>query len=147
MGPRTTAFRIERGGSYRWLAIGCGSLILIAVVGLGGLALVCKAAVDPPAEAAKAFFADVRAQNYAAALQRMGPAHQQVHTMQSFQSLLASQPSLLQHTDDTIRSRHIDDDNAEIEATLDTPRGPRAAKISLVRLGGYWYIESISVSP
>ena len=147
MGPRTTAFRIERGGSYRWLALGCGGLILITVIGLGGLALVCKSMVDPPAAAAKAFFADVRARNYTAALQRMGPSHQQLHNQATFQALIDGQPSLTQHTDDTIRTRMVQDDRAEIEATLDTPRGPRAAQLTLVELRGYWYIESISVSP
>src|SRR5687767_4500343 len=147
MGPRTTAFRIEKGGSYRWIAFGCGGLILVSVCVLVGAFFAVKSAtLDPPTQAAEAFFADLRARSYATALQRMSPAYQSTHDLAAFQQSITLMPPLWQHTDETLGARDIGSDRAEIEASLETPTGVVPVRVTLVKLAEHWYVESLSVN-
>ena len=144
MGPRTTAFRVERSGSYRWLALGCGALILISVCGIVGVVLLIESNVSEPANAARGFFLDVRARNSAQALQRMSPTYQSTHDLSRFQIDVAAIPALATHQEETILTNDIDGRTATIEATLATPNGPTPVTVTLTPLGDHWYVESFT---
>lgn len=144
MGPRTTAFRVERSGSYRWLALGCGALILISVCGIVGVVLLIDRNVSEPANAARGFLLDIRSRNYGQALQRMSPTYQSTHDLSRFQLDVAAIPALAMHHDETILTNDIDGRTATIEATLSTPSGPTPVTVTLTEIGEHWYVESFT---
>ena len=144
MGPRTTAFRVERSGAYRWIALGCGGLIVVSVCAIVGLVLIIQGSATEPANAARGFFADVRARNYAQALQRMSPSYQSTHDVSRFQTDIAAVPALSMHTDESILQNDVGSTTATIEATLDTATGPTPVTITLTKIGDHWYVESFT---
>jgi len=143
----------EGGKTWKILGITCGVIVLLGLCTVGGCFLFCGGAIggvmqatQAPANAAKGFFADIRAGNYAQAHQRLSPARQQAMPLDVFQAAVQANPSLVSQTDDTINQRNMTMGAATMGGFLSTPSGNVDVDVVLSQQGEYWYIETVSVA-
>jgi hypothetical protein len=131
----------------KYVAIGCGVVLLLGCCTFGTLGAVCWSMVGDPHKYAHGFLNDVREGNHPAALQRMGGAYQATHDLARFQQALAALPALTQHTDATLTSVNVDGSGnaARVEGTLTTPAGAVPISMVLSKAGDYWYVEQVVV--
>lgn len=145
----------EGGESSTWkyVGIGCGILALIGVCSLGTCVVFCGgaigagvAAMEPPAEATRAFFGAVRSGNVATAYAQTATSYQAGHTMDQFQASLATMPELAASTDQTISNRNVQAGlGATMAGTLQGPGGDTSFTAHLVEEGGGWHIDTLTV--
>jgi len=138
----------KKSSPVKWIAIGCGAFVLIGACIAGSAALIAGGvfkATEAPAEAAHAFFGDLRAQNWQSAHSRMSAAYQSTRTPENLQLAAAQMPALTQQTDSTFSSRNIDATGATLSGYLTTPSGNVPVEVRLSSANDAWYIESLTV--
>ncbi len=131
----------------KYIAIGCGAVLLLGCCTFGTLGAVCWSMVGGPHKYAHGFLADVKQGNYPAALQRMGHAYQSSHDAASFEQAARALPALTEQTDATLASVNVDGSGhaARVEGTLTTPAGDVPISMVLSQAGDYWYVEQVVV--
>lgn len=141
-----------KSNPLKYVAIGCGVLIVIGICAFGGCmvmggagAMGAMGAVAAPAEQTKGFFADLRARNHAGAFARMGAAYQASHTLEAFQQNVDAMPALTQQTDDTINNRSVMNGVATMSGTVTTPQGEIPIEATLTESGATWQIDALVV--
>ncbi len=137
----------DENQTVKYVAIGCGLVLLLGCCTFGALGAVCWSMVGGPHQYAHGFLKDVREGNYPAALQRMGSSYQASHDVPRFQQAVAALPALTQQTDATLASVNVDTagNAARVEGTLTTPSGPVPISLVLSKAGDYWYVEQVVV--
>jgi hypothetical protein len=138
----------KKSNLWKWLGGGCLLIVLIGACIAGSCALCAGGiyqATDAPAQAAHAFFGDVRAQNWPAAHSRMSGTYQATHTPETLQMAASAIPALTQQTDSTFSSRNVDMAGASLEGTLTTPSGSVPVSVRMSTANNAWYVESVTV--
>lgn len=132
----------------KYIAIGCGALILLSCCLCGGLGALGWSVLRGPHEYASAFLADIRKDDYASALQRMDASYQSSHDVAALEAAVRTLPALDQHTDATLTSVNIDPtaDRGQVSGTLSTPAGGYPVELVLHQVGDYWYVASVTVA-
>lgn len=111
----------------------------------GGVAGAVLTATAEPANQAKGFFADLRAQDFDGARARMSEHYQSTHDAAAFRRAVESHAELLSQTDDTLNSRSIQNASATMSGYLSTPNGSAPVVVTLSRYSGEWRIDSVTV--
>jgi hypothetical protein len=132
-----------------WVGIGCGGLLLIALLIAGGIGLVVykgyRAIQGPPAEV-KAHLADLKAGHLDFAYARLAPAYQAEVSKEEFQAFAAKHASFAQNADSTFSSVQIQNATATLGGSLQGAGGEsEAASFQLIQQGGAWKITDIEV--
>ncbi|MEM9192156.1 MAG: hypothetical protein AAGF12_23490 [Myxococcota bacterium] len=135
----------ESNKVLKWVGIGCGVVVLLGACGIGACVLVLKGATDGPANAAHAFFGDLRSSNYQQALQRMSASYQATHPLPTFQTNVQQIPALTTQTDSTFTNRSISNNTATVSGNLTTAQGDVPVTVNLSKVGDHWYIDSVMV--
>lgn len=123
-----------------------GSCMLLGGVSAVGTLGTLRVVTGPPAEQTEAFFADLRARNYAGALARTTPEYQAAHPLPAFQQSVEAIAALTQQTADTVTHRSVNSSTAQMSGTLSTPQGNVAFDVSLVERATRWQIASVVVA-
>ncbi len=139
--------------TWKYVGIGCAILAVIAACALGSCVLFCGgaigagiAAMEPPAEATRAFFAAVRSGDVPAAYAQTAESYRDRHTLEQFTSGLSGMPALAASADQTISSRNVQAGaGATLGGTVSGPGGDTPFTAHLVEEGGLWRIEALSV--
>jgi hypothetical protein len=120
--------------------------------GLAGLLGICLTSLafytvvpGAPRDAAHGFLADVRAENWSAALQRMGAAYQQTHAATALADSVKNIPALARHTSATFWTAAFEGDACVLDGTIEGPDGEFPIAVELRRVDGYWYVEHVVV--
>jgi hypothetical protein len=128
----------------RVLSIGCSGLLVLM---LAGAAVASYAWVPREARsAALGLFADLRAHDYARALQRTSARYQRGHDVTAFERSVHGVPELDSHSAAWLPHGTIEGEHASLDGTLETPRGARSVAIELVREQSYWYVDAVLVA-
>ena len=142
----------EGSSTWKYVGIGCGILAVLAMCGLGACFLTCggaigagMAAMEPPADATRAFFASVRAGDTAGAYSQTATSYQSSHTLEQFQTSLGTMPEIAASTDQTISNRNVQAGlGATMAGTLQGPSGNTPFSAHLVDEGGLWHIDTLT---
>ncbi len=133
----------KKSSALKYVGIGCGLLAVLALVCGGGF-YVCYSKITEAKPYAHAFLRDLREMNYPSALQRMDGAYQSRHNVQSFQQAVAQIPALTTHTDATLSNFNVSNGLTTVEGMLSTPTGPVPIRLTMIKQGEYYYIQSVS---
>ncbi len=132
-----------------WVAIGCGSILLIGSLIAGGIGFaVYKGyrAIQAPAAEVKAQLADVKAGNLDAAYARLAPPYQSEVSKEAFQAFAAKHASFSQNADSSFSNINIQNETATLGGSLRSTGGESEdASFQLVHQGGAWKITDIEV--
>ncbi|MET0551747.1 MAG: FHA domain-containing protein [Vicinamibacteria bacterium] len=132
-----------------WVALGCGGLLLLLLLVIGGIAalgFMAVKATQAPVEEVKAQLADVRAGNLDAAYARLAPAYQAEVSKEEFQTFAGKHAGFGQNKDTTFSSRSISNDTASISGSLEAASGEsEEASFKLAKQGADWKVTSIEI--
>jgi hypothetical protein len=142
---------VRQGRSvWFWVGIGCGGLLLVALLIAAGIGLVVYKGVrtfQAPVEQVKAQLAEVKAGKLDAAYARLTPAYQAQVSKEAFQVFAGKHAGFAQNADTTFSSRMIQNDTATLGGSLKADSGDsEAATFKLVQQGGAWKIADIEVN-
>ncbi len=140
----------EGSSTWKYVGIGCAILAAIGVCSAGSCVLFCGgaisagvAAMEPPAEATRSFFASVRAGDTAGAYAQTAASYQSSHTQADLEASLAQMPALAASSDQTISNRNVQaGQGATMGGTLED--GTRF-EAHLVDESGVWRIDALTV--
>lgn len=138
-----------------WLGIGCGAMVLLAIVGglvcvgvcgagIGGVVVATEGAVQE----SRGFLADLRQGNLDAAYQRTSPEFRASHPQDSFEQAVARIPVLRQQTGASFTNRNINASGrtiATIGGQLTAPSGTFPFEVELYREGDRWLVNSVTL--
>jgi hypothetical protein len=132
-------------GPLFWSALGCGGILLLALIGVGvvvgGAFLKSRGAV----EAVRAQLKDIKDGNLDAAYARTAASYQAAHSASAFAAFVGRHPGLKGNTDSTFTNRSVENDTAKISGTLTHPSGTESVVYKLVKDGEEWKISGIEV--
>ncbi len=136
------------------LARGCGGVVLLGGLGIGGCVMLLMVSLGPPADATKAFFQKISEGQHAAAYEDTTDRLRADLSREQFEALFAG----LNVTDVTLNNRNVQNDTATMSGTVtldDAPRPPgpgapgrlRSATygvvVVLLSVGDDWKINGI----
>lgn len=128
-------------GAARYLGMGCGLFVLLSIC---ITFLSCYVIVPtPPREAAQAFLADVREDDWTGALQRMSAAYQRGHDARRLEWAVGRMPNLARHTSVTFWNASFEGNTATLDGTLSSPEGEIAVAFEMIQSDGYWYVDRV----
>ena len=123
----------------RWVAIGCGGLLVLAAVLAVLMFVVVKKATAGPEEAVKSFLAAAGSGNYAAAHAYFSAPLQQVQSLEAFTESAKANPALFQVVDTTFNERSMDLNGAQLSGVLTLKSGTKMpASFKLVKENDTW---------
>lgn len=133
--------------TLKYIAIGCGTVLLLGCCTFGAFGAVCWSMVGGPHQYAHGFLKDLRERNYPSAMQRMGSSYHSAHDLGGFERAVAALPALAEHTDATLSRVNVDGttNTARVEGTLETASGDVPISLVLSEAGDYWYVEEVTV--
>jgi type II secretory pathway pseudopilin PulG len=128
-----------------WSALGCGGVLLVAlvIVGVvvGGAFYQSRGAV----EAVRTQLQDIKAGNLGAAFARTAASYQAAHTLVAFSAFVERHPGLKDNTDSTFTNRSVENDTATLTGTLAHGGGTESVTYKLVKESQEWRISGIAV--
>src|SRR5262245_44100371 len=107
----------------KWIAIGCGSLLALAIVVVAGIFLVVTLLTAGPEEAARDFCAAAAAGNYQRAHDHCSVPLKESQSLDVFTAAVKSNPSLFDIADTTFTDRSIDLAGAKLAGTATLKSG------------------------
>lgn len=144
---QATPSRPRASGWVRALGFGCGFLAFggFCVVGLSARMIFAQA--GDAAAAASGFLADVRADDWASAHQRMSATYQRDHDAAHLQAEASRIEPLGEHVTALLTSSEASDDGERttVEGSLYGPFGETPVAVQLSEDGGYWYVDLVVV--
>jgi hypothetical protein len=140
----------EGSSTWKYVGIGCAILALLGLCSAGSCVLFCGgaigagvAAMEPPVEATRTFFASVRSGDTAGAYAQTAESYRASHTVEQLEASLAAMPALAASSDQTILNRSVQaGQGATMGGTLDDGTSFQA---HLVDEAGVWRIDSLTV--
>ncbi|MFT5354204.1 MAG: hypothetical protein ACI9KE_001407 [Polyangiales bacterium] len=130
----------------KWVGMGCGTLALLTVMGIGACVFFIKGATDAPADRSHEFFAHMRSGQQAQALAMMTPEYQATHPLPNFQQAVALLPPIAMQADSTFSNRSVNNSSATMSGFLTTPQGNVPVTVTLNQRVDVWYITSVMVA-
>ena len=142
----------ERGG-LKWVALGCGIALLVAVVGVVSCLGVCGAcaggfyaATLAPATVAQEFFQHLAQGRVEAAYDKLTPRYRAELDLDDFRHQVALVPHLAGAGPASFSRRSLQPDGAILGGFVPTPDGQLPVQVRLVEEGEQWLIDSFSIS-
>lgn len=144
---QATSSRSRPSGWVRALGFGCGFLAFGGFCILGLSARMILAQASDATAAAAGFLADVRADDWASAHQRMSARYQRDHDAAHLQAEVGRVEPLGEHVTALLTSVETSDDGTRstVEGSLYGPFGEAAVAVELSQDGGYWYVDLVVV--
>jgi hypothetical protein len=143
----------ERGGALKWVALGCGIALLVAVVAVVSCLGVCGAcaggfyaATLAPATVAQEFFQELAQGRLEAAYDKLTPRYRAEHDLEDFQGQVAMVPHLAGAGAASFSRRSLQQDGAVLGGFMPTPDGQLPVQVRLVNEGEQWLVDSFSIS-
>ena len=109
----------------RWVAMGCGGLIVLIAVAAVLMFVVIKKATAGPEVAVKSFLVEAGAGNYAAAHAYFSTPLKQVQSLEDFTASAKANPALFQVADTTFTDRSVDLNGAQLSGVLTLKSGTK----------------------
>jgi hypothetical protein len=132
-----------------WVALGCGGLLLLLLLVVGGIAalgFMAFRASQAPVDEVKAQLADVKAGNLDGAYARLAPAYQVDVSKEEFQAFAGKHLAFSQNADTTFNNRSVSTGVASISGSLRSASGESEdASFKLVKQGDAWKVTAIEV--
>lgn len=123
----------------KWVGLGCGIAVLLAIGFACVLFFVVKKATAGPEEVIQKFLTDAGAGNYEAAYDAFSVPLKETQTLADFAAAAAANPSLFQVKETTFSNRSVDQSGAELSGTLTLESGTELpASFKLVRENDKW---------
>ncbi|MGA2262188.1 MAG: hypothetical protein ABSH28_12205 [Acidobacteriota bacterium] len=130
----------------RWVAIGCGGLIVVVAVLAVLMFVVVKKATAGPEEAVKSFLAAAGSGNYTAAYAYFSTPLQQVQSLEAFTTSAKANPALFQVVDTTFNERSVDLSGAQLSGVLNLKSGTKMpASFKLVKENDAWKLIAYQI--
>lgn len=135
----TAAPAPKKTGWGKWVALGCGLAVLLAVAFAGVMFFVVKKATSGPEEVIQKFLSDAGAGNFEAAYDAFSVPLKETQTFADFAAGAAANPTLFKVKETTFSNRSVDQSGAELSGTLTLEAGTEMpASFKLVRENDQW---------
>jgi hypothetical protein len=146
--PSTPAQAPAKRSWLKWVAIGCGLLIVVGIcIGVGTCFVVKKATAAPEA-AVHEFLAAAGAGDYERAYGYFSAPLKEKQSLESFQQAAQAQATMFKVKDTTFNSRSVDLNGAQLSGTLTLEAGTEVpASFKLVQENGQWRLISYQLGP
>jgi hypothetical protein len=133
-------------GWARWLALGCGALMLLGMV-IGTVTfLVVQKATEGPEQTVQAFLAAAAAGDFETAHGYFAEPLKQVQPYEQFSAVASANQQLFAVEDTTFSNRSVDMAGAELSGTVTLAGGTvLPASFKLVRENGEWRLNSYQI--
>lgn len=123
----------------RWIALGCGGLVVLAALFAAFMFFVVKKATAGPEEVVRQFLTAAAAGDYAAAHDFFSAPLKEAQPLEEFSAAVAANPILFKVTDTTFTERSVNLNGAKLAGTLTLAAGTKMpATFSLVKEGDAW---------
>jgi hypothetical protein len=123
----------------RWLALGCGGIIVLGALFAGAMYVVVRKATAGPEQVVKEFLSAAAAGDYAAAHGYFSAPLKHVQPLAAFTSMAKANPEMFAITDTTFSNRSVDTTGAELSGTVTLKSGTELpASFKLVREKKEW---------
>ena len=140
-------------GVLKWVALGCGIALLVAVVGViscMGLCGACAggfyAATLAPATVAQEFFQHLAQGRVEEAYDKLTPRYRAEHDVEDFRRQVALVPHLAGAGPALFPQRSLQPQGALLGGHVPTPAGQLPVQVRLVQEDEQWLIDSFSIS-
>jgi len=123
----------------RWIALGCGALVVLVGLFVVLLVFVVKKVTAGPEEVVQQFLAAAADGNYAAAHEFFSAPLKEAQPLAEFTAAAEANPTLFKVTDTTFNERSIDLAGAKLAGTVTLAAGTEVpASFDLVKEKGAW---------
>lgn len=130
----------------KWVALGCGGLVVVAVVVIAAVFLIVKQATAGPEEVIHEFLAAAAAGDYDTAHDCFSAPLKEVQSLDEFTASAEANPMFFKVTDTTFNNRSIDNTGAELSGTATLEAGTVVpASFKLVRENDEWKLISYQI--
>lgn len=126
--------------------IGCGALLVLAVIGIGVFVFIIYKATAGPEQTVQSFLAAAEAGNYAAAHDYFSAPLKNVQPLDVFIESAQANADMFQVADTTFNNRSVDMNGAELSGSVTLKSGTQVpAQFKLVKEDGEWRLISYSI--
>ena len=123
----------------RWIALGCGALVVLVGLFVVLMVFVVKRATAGPEEVVHQFLTAAAAGDYAAAHEFFSAPLKEAQPLDKFTAIATANPSLFQVKDTTFNDRSVDLSGAKLAGTVTLEAGTQVpASFELVKENGAW---------
>jgi hypothetical protein len=130
----------------KWVALGCGGLLVVSVAVIAGIFLIVKKATAGPEEVVHAFLAAAGAGDYATAHDHFSAPLKEAQPLEEFTASAEANPMFFKVAETTFSNRSIDTAGAELSGTATLEVGTVVpASFKLVRENGEWKLISYQI--
>jgi len=130
----------------KWVALGCGGLLLLGALLGGGIWLVVQKATAGPEEVIQAFLAAAGEGDYAAAHDHFSAPLKQAQPLDQFTAAASANSMFFQVTETTFNNRSVDTAGAELSGTVTLASGTTVpASFRLVRENEAWKLIAYNI--
>ncbi|HXT20346.1 MAG TPA: hypothetical protein VN923_06325 [Thermoanaerobaculia bacterium] len=127
----------------RWIGLGCGALLLLAIVASALFFLFIRKATEGPEQTIQAFLTAAGSGDFDTAHGYFSEDLKKVQPLSEFSSAAAAHQQLFQVRDTTFNSRSVTLKGAELSGTVTLTAGPELpASFKLTKEGGQWRLTS-----
>ncbi|MGH9364631.1 MAG: hypothetical protein ACRD1B_05120 [Thermoanaerobaculia bacterium] len=144
--PAAPASTPKKKGWLKWVAIGCGGVLVLGALFGVAMFFVVRKATAGPERAVAGFLAAAGSGNYSAAYDYFSAPLKQVQSLDEFTRAAQSQPIFFQVTDTTFSDRSIDLNGARLAGSVTLKSGTKIpASFKLVKENGAWKLISYEI--
>jgi len=130
----------------KWVAIGCGSALVLGVLFALAMFLIVRKATAAPEQAVAGFLAAAGSGNYSAAYDYFSAPLKQVQSLEEFTRAARSQPIFFQVTATNFNERSVDLNGAQLAGNVTLKSGTKVpASFKLVKENGAWKLISYQI--
>jgi len=131
----------------KWVALGCGGLLVVVAVFVLLMITVVRKATAGPEAAVQSFLAAAGSGHYAAAYDFFSAPLREAQSLEAFESAAKKQASLFKVRDTTFSSRSVDNAVARLSGTLTLESGTKVpASFQLVEEKGRWKLIAYNIA-
>ncbi len=132
-------------GIVFWGAMGCGGVLLLALLGVGGMLGFASFKSREVVAAANAQIADMKNGDVHSAYGRTSASYQAAHPEEAFAAFVSRHPGLRGNTATSFSKTAIENDTAVLTGTLTHSSGAEEAVFRLAKEGDQWRVTGIDV--
>jgi hypothetical protein len=137
---------VERGrGPIFWSALGCGGLLLVALLGFGAFFGRGFYLARGAERAVRAQLQDIRNGDLDAAYARTTAGYQADHPAAAFAAFVGRHPGLVGNNGSTFANRAVEGSTARLSGTLAHASGQERVAYELLQEGGDWKVSALEV--
>lgn len=130
----------------KWVALGCGGLLVVSVAVVAGIFLIVKQATAGPEEVVHAFLEAAAAGDYATAHDYFSAPLKQAQSLEELTASAEANPMFFKVVETTFNDRSVDTAGAQLSGTATLEAGTVVpASFGLVRENGEWKLISYQI--